>query len=601
MTTSQATSPTTDNYDASIRVKLMLAESSDQLDLSECNLACIPPPVFDLPNLEELSLAGNSLTSLPPEIGKLTSLKRLQLSGNYLETLPDEIGALTSLQGLWLHGNLLHRLPDTIAGLRNLLQLSIAGNRLEHLPEAIGSLVLLKELTAAGNRLSSLPKSLGALSSLEILGLHGNRLSSRGGVENIQGDLHNVKELWLQGNRSLTELPATLASLTSLVQLSAADCALQGIPKTLRDAPALTSLSLYGNRIEGLPTEVLEAPSLRGVWVEGNPLSAACVRALVEWSGASRATDRRITLGLDKTQVQKYSSSSSSSATGIKQRQQVQLQVSRIWEGTSLGGDDDIGYFKLEQPTTTTSTSSPFTPSKVLVVAFGSAPGVPNWGGLLKKVRAAATEDEHLNFDVLYVVDPARGWYRGGGSAEEFRVYEDRLKSITQLYRHVVMIGDSMGGTAALLFAGQATSVHAFCPQVDLTLSSIRPGEGREWGEVLKDRVLAGVRPTSTSTSASTEMDENSVGDDEKNTTTTTATNRKEERRITVHVGNWKHDLDQANILPKDDVHVRIYSVNSHRLAVTLERADKLMPLIRGAILNEMGLSGNNIRLSNLF
>ncbi len=50
---------------------------------------------------------------------------------------------------------------------------------------------------------------------------------------------------------------------------------------------------------------------------------------------------------------------------------------------------------------------------RVLVVSFGSAPGVPNWGGLLPRVRKAAQEPAHHCFDVLYVVDAARSWYSG--------------------------------------------------------------------------------------------------------------------------------------------------------------------------------------------
>ncbi len=34
--------------DASVRVKIMLAEGSGKLDLSECNLTTIPPAVFEL-------------------------------------------------------------------------------------------------------------------------------------------------------------------------------------------------------------------------------------------------------------------------------------------------------------------------------------------------------------------------------------------------------------------------------------------------------------------------------------------------------------------------------------------------------------------------
>lgn len=53
--------------------------------------------------------------------------------------------------------------------------------------------------------------------------------------------------------------------------------------------------------------------------------------------------------------------------------------------------------------------------------SVGCAPsmraGTPNWGGLLKKVRAAAGSPQEANFDVLYVVDPARNWYGGAHHA----------------------------------------------------------------------------------------------------------------------------------------------------------------------------------------
>lgn len=50
---------------------------------------------------------------------------------------------------------------------------------------------------------------------------------------------------------------------------------------------------------------------------------------------------------------------------------------------------------------------------RVLVVAFGSAPGVPNWGSLLRRVAKAAEDPAHACFDVLYVVDAERSWYSG--------------------------------------------------------------------------------------------------------------------------------------------------------------------------------------------
>lgn len=67
---------------------------------------------------------------------------------------------------------------------------------------------------------------------------------------------------------------------------------------------------------------------------------------------------------------------------------------------------------------------------------------------------------------MLYVVDPYRSWYDGGETELMQRRYTSRLQQYTQQYKHVVMIGDSMGASAALLFSPLATKVMSFCPQV---------------------------------------------------------------------------------------------------------------------------------------
>ena len=59
---------------------------------------------------------------------------------------------------------------------------------------------------------------------------------------------------------------------------------------------------------------------------------------------------------------------------------------------------------------------------------------------------------------------------------DQFASHIEELKQ----YDKVVMLGDSMGATASLVFSDLATAVVAFCPQVDLTTSAIRPGSGPE-------------------------------------------------------------------------------------------------------------------------
>lgn len=569
--------------DRTIEIKLMLAESSGRLDLSELGLDSVPPEVFDLTGLEEVSLAGNQLFELPDGISRLTSLRRLQLAGNSLRTLPESLGSLSSLEGLWLHGNRLKALPASLGGLASLEQLQLAGNRLAALPPTLGALRALKDLSAAGNQLQALPAELSGCSALAKLSLFGNRLVEvpGGAVEGLLA----LQELWVQGNAQLAALPAELAELPRLAHVSAADCALRALPSALGRAPALRTLSAYGNCLEEVSAELLEAPLLQYLWLEGNPLSAASMAALLRALRTLRGAHAQQPsafrgLGLDDGQL------AAARAADV-------AAAGRALRRGELAPGSGRGYFKLEPAARApvrgagssgeqaeaagraeAAAASVGAPERrragVLVVAFGSAPGVPNWGGLLRRVRNAAASDQEADFDVLYVVDPSRSWY-DGGDAEGMAHWESRLEGVAQRYSRVLYLGDSMGATAALLLAPAATSVHVFCPQVDLSISSIRPGEGGAWFGALRDRALCSVRSAA-------------AGGTE----------------ITVHVGNWQHDLDQAGLLPPEVVRTRVYSVDSHRLAAALDARGELLSLVRSALLGELGLPGGAVRLVNL-
>lgn len=56
------------------------------------------------------------------------------------------------------------------------------------------------------------------------------------------------------------------------------------------------------------------------------------------------------------------------------------------------------------------------------------------------------------------------------GGDEGFGYWWDRLAEVTGQYSRVLMLGDSMGATAALMFSPLATAVHAFAPQASLPL-----------------------------------------------------------------------------------------------------------------------------------
>jgi internalin A len=109
--------------------ELLEIRRTGRCDLSNRELAALPPEIAQLTNLWELRLDGNQLTALPPEIAQLPNLSGLLLRGNQLTALPPEIAQLTNLQDLGLDGNRLTDLPRELADLLSGgLYLRLAGN-----------------------------------------------------------------------------------------------------------------------------------------------------------------------------------------------------------------------------------------------------------------------------------------------------------------------------------------------------------------------------------------------------------------------------------------------------------------------------------------
>lgn len=107
--------------------------------------------------------------------------------------------------------------------------------------------------------------------------------------------------------------------------------------------------------------------------------------------------------------------------------------------------------------------------------------------------------------------------------------------------------------------------------QVDLARSSIRPGQPRAWLDALSARCAAAVRQAAS-----------------QGTT------------VQVHVGSWLHDLEQGRLLPQEAVKLQVYGVESHRLALLLDKQGKLLPLVGGVVRGAIGLRAGDVRLTNL-
>ena len=267
-------------------------------------------------------------------------------------------------------------LPSGVSGLSRLQELSLQGNpELAILPDALGMLPALRELSAADCGLAAVPASLGSAGALETLSLYGNQLRS------LPPGLLQVRGLVPVGCRGC---PCCRACLPGAAATAAAACKFEpcncgsassrpSCPPPLRSCP-------------------WQAPKLKTVWLESNPLTPEAVAALLEALPASSVS----ALGLDESQLEQLP---------LAQRERLvaaagpKLRVSRIVpppagsDGASSSSGAP-GYFKLDPAPAAAAAAgngSSWPSAEVLVVSFGSAPGTPNWGGLLKKVRAAAT------------------------------------------------------------------------------------------------------------------------------------------------------------------------------------------------------------------
>ena len=608
-----------------------------RLDLAGIGLRRVPAEVWQLEDLADLQLSNNELVGLPEDIANLTKLERLGLAGNRLRALPEGVGRLARLEGLWAHGNVLGALPESIGGCESLRVLMLAGNRLRALPDAIGNLEDLEELSVPGNALRALPETVGRCRSLRSLDAHGNQIGPT--VPASIADLAALEDLAVQGNR-IEALPDGLSAMRRLRRLNVAENDLAALPERLGDAAMLTTLWCYANpRLARLPESLAANLSLKAVWAEACGLDGDRLGAFARDAEGARKTPPA-TLGLDEDAARRAGLRPKPKPHILKTREEdldapgssvgslplggaplacdvAHARVSSIGVVSSwlAGGSKERprGYFKLQRwrggsdadvdasasaSSSSSSSSSSFSSrAPVLVVAFGSAPGVPNWGGLLRKLRddvtrrgennvrgagqnaAAAVRAATEGFDVLYVSDTSRAWYGGdwcdpgrGGARSEMR-WRAAIEEVARDYDRVLHLGDSMGASAALLFADVADASLAFCPQVDLLTASIRPGRSGAWMRRHRDATLDAIERAVVTRGCA----------------------------IEIHSGTWEHDLAQAELVPAameargvgraggaaaaaGSVKVVAHHVDNHRLALALEEANELLPIVRKAL-----------------
>ncbi|KAG0622240.1 hypothetical protein M758_3G083200 [Ceratodon purpureus] len=167
--------------------------------------------------LDQLTVGCERVQCLPNSFGYLKKLRTLELSGClHLTRLPKNLGAITSLMSLTIRCCPIRKLPRSIGLLSQLLELEIIGcKNLEKLPRAIGLLSQLQTLRVTGcKNLEKLPTSIRKLHSLKDF-----KLKDCGSIE-AMGALTTLQGLPIWGSTSITELPASLGIVSTLLVFS---------------------------------------------------------------------------------------------------------------------------------------------------------------------------------------------------------------------------------------------------------------------------------------------------------------------------------------------------------------------------------------------
>ncbi|KAK9933058.1 hypothetical protein M0R45_020271 [Rubus argutus] len=233
------------------------------LNKRKCKSVESIPPFTSLESLETLNLASCSRLKMVPEIeGNMKSLSVLYLDGTSIEKLPPSVARLTGLTTLSLrHCSKLVEIPENLNCMQNLEQLDIGRTAIRDSSFLVG-MKNLKSLYCEGckgdapRRLLS-PASLSSLTSLIDLDLSDCNLMD----EDIPDDLSSLislRVLYLSSN-CFVRLPESFYQLSKLETLFLRNCrTLELVPKKLPlslefvHAEGCTSLMDYPDQIKVL-------------------------------------------------------------------------------------------------------------------------------------------------------------------------------------------------------------------------------------------------------------------------------------------------------------------------------------------------------------
>lgn len=161
--------------------------------------------------------------------------------------LPNELFFLTGLQTLRLSGQDIWYGLEPVYRLSNLQVLDLSGNRVTQLTSGIGNLTNLRELNLRGNNIEgTLPAEIALLTNMEDLSFNSNPLLE-GDIYQYISSWRRLKSLDVSSTLIRGSLPTEIGLLTDLESLITTLSPLEGqLPIEISQCTALTELRIDG-------------------------------------------------------------------------------------------------------------------------------------------------------------------------------------------------------------------------------------------------------------------------------------------------------------------------------------------------------------------
>ncbi|KAJ9590157.1 hypothetical protein L9F63_016713, partial [Diploptera punctata] len=251
-----------------------ILKKHEHLSLSRNNLERLYGELTELNCLRTLNIRHNKVKSsgIPAELFRLEELTTLDLSHNNLKEVPEGLERARSLLVLNLSHNHIESIPHALfMHLTDLLFLDLSSNKLETLPPQTRRLANLQTLVLNHNPLGHFQlRQLPSLMSLETLYMRDTQRT----LSNIPGSmdsLTNLRELDLAQN-ALPKVPEALYSLRNLRRLNLSDNEITELSQTIEMWQQLRTLNLCRNKLTALPASLCKITTLKQLFVNDNEL-----------------------------------------------------------------------------------------------------------------------------------------------------------------------------------------------------------------------------------------------------------------------------------------------------------------------------------------